>query len=499
MSVLYPMICVVLFLAAYFYSRRFRGSTVQPPIVSISSWDMFNNPRQAYESVLVDFGPVVGVWRKGRLEYIVDNTLTMEVLTNDEAFSFREGTATILNFHYMHRLFSGFWSDMDDLVKKGITFQLETIVERVSPIFMQRMEEHIRATSEDGLNIFEHAHATISEAMLLVILGQAFVDKKFLAVAEQVALDIATATGMYQNTSWWARTFPGSWRIITWFRVLFSLVFQFVPVVGPVVWNVMEAEFSVKNPDENYDEDASLRAGEVTILQYLARRWKPCTSKSRKITCFLWILCLILGILFASVHQTSSVVSWVVCELAARPEYLPEIREEFDLLSAPDPATKLPQITQTALKRATSLDSFIREVLRTKGDTLSTCRLTTRDVNIGGVVIPKGFLVVPLASLSHFNPNYHGFDAHTFNGHRWSSQSEFKPAVMGSLSYFPFGLGKWACPGRYLAINEIKMVVWSIIGKWTPHLKGGKYHIIDPLNITSVPPQAVLLFERFST
>ncbi|KAJ6462315.1 cytochrome P450 [Mycena vulgaris] len=514
MSVPYYAAAVGGLLFLSYFHRRLCSPTSSvryPPIVTISSENMFKNPRAAYESALASFGPVVGVWRKGRLEYVVDNSLTTEVLTNNEAFSFQEGTATILNFHYMHRVFGGFWFDMDDLVKKGISFQLETIVEKggrewftvlcdltkatVTPIFLQRMDENIRATAASGMNIFEHAHATICEAMLLVIFGQRFMDKKFLAVAEQVALDIAIATGMYQNTSWWARTFPGTWRCITWPRVLFSLTFRFLPVVGPVVWNVMKTEFVTGNL-ECEDDDSSLRAGEITVLRYLARRWSPCTSMVRNIKCFLWILCLILGVLFASVHQTSSVVAWVVCELAARPEYLSELREELDLLAPVDPATGHAQITHSALKRAASLDSFIREVLRTKGDTLSTCRLTTRNVNIGEVVIPKGYLVIPMASLSHFNPEYHGSDANIFKGDRWNRQSDSKPAIMGSLSYFPFGLGKWACPGRFLAINEIKIVVWSIIGQWTPHLKGGTYHIIDPLNITSVPPEAVLTFER---
>ncbi|KAJ6594255.1 cytochrome P450 [Mycena capillaripes] len=514
---------VLLLLIACFQHRKRHVSSdsrLYPPIVSISSRDMFNNPRHAYESALTDYGPVVGVWRKGRLEYIVDNNLAMAVLTNDEAFSFQEGTATILNIHYMYQIFSGFWSDMDDLVKKGISFQLETIVDKVTPIFLQRMEDRIQAMSsrtsgsDSGMNIFDHAHATICEAMLLVVLGQRFMDQKFLKVAEQVAIDIAVVTGMYQNTSWWARTFPLFWRVATWSgrslllvwltecifrsRVLFSLAFQFLPVVGPVIWGVMEAEFSVKNLDDFEDDEASLKAGEVTVLQYLARRWRPCVSRLRKVQCFLWIFCLILGILFASVHQTSSVVAWVVCELATRPEYLSDLREELTSLAPTNPETDFPQITHTALKSATSLDSFIREVLRTKGDTLSTCRLTTRDVKIGGNVIPKGFLVIPMASLSHFNTEYHGPDADVFDGNRWTRRSESKPAIMGSPSYFPFGLGKWACPGRFLAINEIKLVVWSIIGRWTPHLKDGTYRITDPLNITSVPPEAELNFVKRS-
>lgn len=30
---------------------------------------MFTNPREAYEKALSDFGHVVGVWRKGRVQF----------------------------------------------------------------------------------------------------------------------------------------------------------------------------------------------------------------------------------------------------------------------------------------------------------------------------------------------------------------------------------------------------------------------------------------------
>jgi cytochrome P450 len=81
---------------------------------------------------------------------------------------------------------------------------------------------------------------------------------------------------------------------------------------------------------------------------------------------------------------------WVMFELCLRPEYLKPIRDE--LHSSVDPITKDldPSNIGTALQQAVWLDSFIREVMRTKGDTLSTCRLTTADIPLAGYTIPKG-------------------------------------------------------------------------------------------------------------
>ena len=80
------------------------------------------------------------------------------------------------------------------------------------------------------------AHRGISEAMAHVILGevshrpdpcvliyqyslifvQQFVSADNLKVIERVAHDMATVTGIYQNTSWWGTNFPDLWRAFTW-------------------------------------------------------------------------------------------------------------------------------------------------------------------------------------------------------------------------------------------------------------------------------------------
>lgn len=149
------------------------------------------------------------------------------------------------------------------------------------------------------------------------------------------------------------------------------------------------------------------------------------------------------------------------------PEYIPELKEELAETLGDSLDTDCEDVTYDALQNAARLDSFIREVLRTKGDTLAVCRMTTEDTLIGGYTIPKGktaliiflrdiltfvpgFLVCPLASLSHFSKQYHGSDAEIFKGRRWEGTG--KQAAMLNQTYFPFGMGRWACPGRTLAI-----------------------------------------------
>lgn len=80
---------------------------------------------------------------------------------------------------------------------------------------------------------------------------------------------------------------------------------------------------------------------------------------------------------------------WVILELAKRPEKIPGLKEEIILEADADGSQHL---TYASLRNAERLDSFIREVMRTKGDTLSTVRQTTRNVKMGAYEIPSGLL-----------------------------------------------------------------------------------------------------------
>ncbi len=83
------------------------------------------------------------------------------------------------------------------------------------------------------------------------------------------------------------------------------------------------------------------------------------------------------------------VAVWVMFELSARPSYMPAIREELSEILGHTSDGSM-HLTYESLRNARHLDSFIREVLRLKGDTLSIARETVEDVAMGDYVIPKG-------------------------------------------------------------------------------------------------------------
>lgn len=92
---------------------------------------------------------------------------------------------------------------------------------------------------------------------------------------------------------------------------------------------------------------------------------------------------------------------WVLFELANRPAYIDLLREEMrDLSSDNENIAPDGTFTLTGLRNAIRLDSFIREVMRTKNDTLNAFRETTEDTQLDGLTLPKGApLIMPCCSL----------------------------------------------------------------------------------------------------
>ena len=61
----------------------------------------------------------------------------------------------------------------------------------------------------------------------------------------------------------------------------------------------------------------------------------------------------------------------------------------------------------------------------------------------------------------HSNEELQGQDPNEFNAFRYLNKDS--PATLVEQSYLIFGLGKHACPGRFFAINEIKVALHYLL------------------------------------
>ncbi|KAL4075466.1 cytochrome P450 [Scleroderma citrinum] len=465
-----------------------------PPVINIPADEIFACPQKAYESALKKHGPVIGVWRKKRLEYIVDEEYTKDILANNHDFSFERGTARILNLWFLIPLSKGrFFKDMHMMVAGGIIPRMERLVDQIFPTFKRSVKEMIAESqlSGKGVNLFAHVHRCIAEAMLVAALGEHYVNDLNLQITEETAHAIAVMTGIYQNTSPFARTFPTLWKAVTWARlVLEVIIFRYLRVILPIIWKEVRSRKHrpLGSTSDELDEEDRYDVNKP-LIHYIARMY---TDDQGHLSVFstLWVSTFVLAFIFASVHQTAAVTVWVVFELSLRKEYIPVIREELSIVADNIDHSGIQRLSYESLRRTTVLDSFVREVLRTKGDTLSIIRETIRDVPLGEYTIPKNSLVCPLTSLTHRSQTTYGERASEFDPNLWAEGPSSSTVGQG---YLPFGFGRWACPGRILAVSEIKMIVLALLATSTPEIEGGKYIVVDPLNVTSVPPVGRLL------
>ncbi|KAI0829055.1 cytochrome P450, partial [Trametes gibbosa] len=454
--------------------------------------DIFNRPREAYGEALATHGPVIGVRRKGNLEYIVNQEYARYVLTCDRLFSFEQGSAAIMNLQPIMALTEGtLFRDLQDFVRDGIVARIDEIVYRIWPLFQRDAKGFVERAAE-GIktgkhpSCFNHFRGTIAETTLILLFGQDYVTKRNLEIVEEVSNGMAELTGQYQNFSLIGKYIPMLWIVYTWIKVmLVSIPFGFLRTYGPLVWKDIDRYQKLASSGDLAPGDEPRN-----VLYLIVKTYTP--ADGRKIGIFrrLYIDILLLCLIFAAVHTTTVVSQWVLYQLAVRPEYLGPLREELSRVLEEDDSGAM-RLTAASLREARLLDSFIREVMRLKGDTIATMRYTTCDVPLGDVIIPKGHFVTPMATTVHENPEVFGEQSREFNGFQWADSN--KEAVMTGPAHIVFGLGRFACPGRVLAINELKLIVLSLIARATPTLLEGKFEVSDPLNTVTQPPKGTLV------
>ncbi|KNG87425.1 hypothetical protein ANOM_004275 [Aspergillus nomiae NRRL 13137] len=460
--------------------RSYRKCPVRtPPIVSLTEDERKNDLLEALERQIQQYGPVIGLRRDGRVEYIVSDELTPQVLTDDAVFSFELGIAKILNLEFLRTLFgNSIFHDIDSVVNTLLTKHLDTMIHRVSPIFERNMAELLESHSEDSISFLTHLQRTD--------IIQSF-DRDIVV---DTAEGVAELIGTFRSRSMLAQYFPVLWQIVTWMKVvIYKVVIRFGLAFGPLIWKQTSAALQDSNKK-------SLKP-DISLLRILVQT-SGATNGRITLSSRLWICGLVVMFIFASVHQTVSITMWTIFQLALRSEYQDIIRREIHDLTGRDSSSPIPisELDMRTLRKASRTDSFIREVLRTKGDAVNLVRMARRDVQMGDYIVPKGSLVLPLVSLSNHSPRYNDGDPKKFDGMRWVEKQ--KAASTTDPGHLSFGLGRWACPGRFLAVAEIKLAVFALLADMRLELVGGVYDVADKFNITGNPPEGELVFKRIS-
>jgi len=181
----------------------------------------------------------------------------------------------------------------------------------------------------------------------------------------------------------------------------------------------------------------------------------------------------ILMVNFGAIHTTSFTITHAIFDLfSSKQEYVEELREEISSILSEHGG----EWNKKALAQMEKLDSIVRESLRLNMvSTFGVPRLVIgKDgfMTRSGVHIRKGNIVaVPgknIAKDETFYPDANTYRPFRFAEKRRVENIEYvkrasRAASTTSAEFLPFGHGKHACPGRFFAASELKLILGYMV------------------------------------
>ena len=161
----------------------------------------------------------------------------------------------------------------------------------------------------------------------------------------------------------------------------------------------------------------------------------------------------IITVLLAGEDTTAHTLSWLLYLITEHPEVQQKMQQEADAVLGAE--TTPPDIS--AVEKLNYIEAVAHETMRLKSVTPLFFMEPNRDVELAGITIPKGtflMLVNRYGALQEENFT----DAHEFKPERWLESNPTACAHNRNAST-PFGAGPRFCPGRNLALLEIKMAM----------------------------------------
>ncbi|KAM7212308.1 Cytochrome P450 [Rhypophila decipiens] len=191
---------------------------------------------------------------------------------------------------------------------------------------------------------------------------------------------------------------------------------------------------------------------------------------------------------FAAIHTSAAAPAQLLYDLCCLPQYIQELRAE---ISEARDSSSTGDLDKRALLKLEKLDSLMKETQRFNPLLLITFeRIITKTYTLSdGFRIPANTQIgVPTQAISmdpEIYPNPEKFDPLRFYKIKQAMEAEGKlknnAAAAGRLAFassnhesMAFGYGRHACPGRWFAGNEIKMIMVYLLENYDFRLPGAK-------------------------
>ncbi|MDN3919358.1 cytochrome P450 [Roseateles violae] len=171
----------------------------------------------------------------------------------------------------------------------------------------------------------------------------------------------------------------------------------------------------------------------------------------------------VLTMLLAGEDTTANTLAWMTALLWRHPETLARAAAEVRGLiveGAP--------ITQEQLGRLDYLEACAHETMRLKPVAPVLPLQSLHEITVGDVRIPADTVVICLLRRDSVSDAHMGAHAGRFEPQRWllGEESVAARAHAAKRIAMPFGAGPRICPGRYLALLEIKLAMATLLSRF---------------------------------
>ena len=167
----------------------------------------------------------------------------------------------------------------------------------------------------------------------------------------------------------------------------------------------------------------------------------------------------VLTMLLAGEDTTANTIAWTIHLLWTNPAALAHAVDEVRRVCGDAAIPRLDQIAQLDY-----VEACAHEAMRLKPVAPQTGIEALRDTTLGDVEIPKGMVVIGVMRRDATSER-HVANASAFQPERWLEEAS-PAATSAKRISMPFGAGPRICPGRYLALLEMKMALAALFANF---------------------------------
>ncbi|MBV8795091.1 MAG: cytochrome P450 [Hyphomicrobiales bacterium] len=187
----------------------------------------------------------------------------------------------------------------------------------------------------------------------------------------------------------------------------------------------------------------------------------------------------LITMLIAGEDTTAFTLAWAVHELCDKPQWAEALRREADdICGASDVARDVDVVNRLPIAGAIANETLrLRPVAPFMGISANI------DTSLGGYFVPKGTTIVLLLRPQALDPQ-NFFDPLAFRPERWLEASS---APHDPSAQVPFGAGPRMCPGRSLALLEIKSLLSMMYKNFDVERAGRAEDVTELFGFTMSP------------